>query len=501
MTLLVGAAVAADMDFQALESLVTRDGIGSISGVLAALPADYRSNFVLVFSSRSLQRASFSDPRVILYGSNARFLITFNGNPSERGYGTLETAQFDQRNNRFEFRELIFPDSGNSGEVQISPINPERCSRCHGEPLRPIWDTTPLWPGAYGERYGSNLTALERAGLQQFLGQQARNPRYRQLIGAERFAYRNTFVPDGRSQYDGVRRESPNAELARLLSELNMRMVVGQLGANNDYALYQYALLGAAEGNCGQLEDFVPSSQQPRVRREMSLLRQASELANARQSIAKQGRALADKLKVHPRVDGTDHPTALTDFRYVAESGLGISSAQWTLALEKNTYDFATPAADDAGLAGLIRADLSVADHTLAQLHQQRDNSPDDRYCGYLRQRSRALLAQADAVFVSHPPTASRDDAATADAGLPTLLLGHCASCHGTGVAPAVPFGRPDALAPLLLSQSRPRGDLLDEILFRLAPESGPQRMPPDVVLTLQERRALSDYLIDLSIQ
>jgi hypothetical protein len=501
MALLVGAAVAADLDFQALQSLVTRDGTRSISGVLAALPADYRSNFALVFSSRSLQQASFGDPRVILYGSNARFLITFNGNPSERGYDTLETAQFDQRTNRFEFRELIFPKSGTGGEVQSSPVNPERCSRCHGDPLRPIWDTTPLWPGAYGERYGSNLTTVERAGLQQFLAGQPRNPRYRQLIGAQRFGYRNTFVPDGRSQYDGVRRESPNAELAHLLSELNMRIVAGQLQASNDYALYQYALLGVAEGNCGQLEDFVPASQQPRVRREMLLLRRTSELANARQSIAKQGRALADKITLHPRVDGTDNPAALTDFRYVAESGLGISSAQWTLALEKNTYDFATPAADDAGLAALIRADLAAADHTVAELHQQRDNSPDDRYCAYLRQRSRALLTQADVVFANQPPSASRDDGASAAAGLPTMLLGHCASCHSTGVAPALPFGRPDALAPLLLSQSRSHGSLLDEILFRLAPGSGPQRMPPDMVLTSQERLALSNYLIDLSIQ
>jgi hypothetical protein len=52
-----------------------------------------------------------------------------------------------------------------------------------------------------------------------------------------------------------------------------------------------------------------------------------------------------------------------------------------------------------------------------------------------------------------------------------------------------------------LRSQSHARGSLLDEILFRLAPEAGPQRMPPDTNLTAQERLTLSTYLIDLSNQ
>jgi mono/diheme cytochrome c family protein len=498
LLLLVGGAGAADLDFEALQSLITRDGVRSISGLLAALPADYRSNFALMFSSRSLQQASFRDPRVILYGSDARFLISFNGDASERGFDALETAQFDERNDRFEFRELLFPPAG-SGEVQVSPVNPERCTRCHGEPARPIWDTSPLWPGAYGERYGSNLTAVERSGLQQFLRQQTQHPRYRALIGSERFAYRNTFVPDARSQYDGVRREPPNAELAGLLSALNMRMVARQVRDSKDYALYQYALLGAAEGNCGALEDFLPLSQQPGVRRELLEFRQRSEQANDRESSAKQGRALADRLRVHPRVDGTDHPTVLTDFRYVAESALGIATAQWTLALEKNSYDFATPATDDAGLAYLIRTDLAGADSNVAQLHQQREYSPDDRYCGYLRQRSRALLAQADDPFAHHAPSESQQQLTLSAASTPALLLQHCASCHSTGVAPPEPFGRPDALAPLLLGETHARGNLLDEILFRLTPEAGPQRMPPDTNLTPQQRLALSDYLVDLS--
>ncbi len=44
-----------------------------------------------------------------------------------------------------------------------------------------------------------------------------------------------------------------------------------------------------------------------------------------------------------------------------------------------------------------------------------------------------------------------------------------------------------------------PRGTLLSEILFRLSPASGQERMPSGANLSEQERKALEDYFRGLA--
>jgi hypothetical protein len=494
--LVAGTAVASEPTFETLQSLMERDDLKTVESLLAALPGDYRSHFSLMFASRSLQQASFTDPRVVLFGTDAKLLITFNGNPSQRGYETLETAQFNESTNRFEFREIVFPERADSGSVQISAVNPERCLQCHGEPARPIWDSPPLWPGAYGERYGSNLSALERAGLIRFLNEQPSHPRYRQLLGVTRFAYRGTYVPDARGQYDGIRREPPNAELSALLNALNMRMIAAELKAADGYTRYRYALLGAAEGNCGVLEDFLPSTQQARVETGLMEFRESSESANQRELQSKAQRTRADTAIPLPLTEFIRRPTELIDLRYIAEAGLGVPTLNWTLALEKSTYDFTTPDTGTAALATLLRADLTAADPLLSELHGQREYSADDRYCRYLQRRSRESLT-SETVILAHPATAGSSEQ-EALIRSPELLLQRCAACHGAGAAPPVPFDRPDQLASWLHKPAR-HGELIDEILFRIAPEAGSQRMPPSIVLTPTEREVISKFLLDLA--
>ena len=495
LALSLSRAAAADLDFQALQALIDRGQIDSIEGLLAALPSDYRSHYVLMYSSRSLQEASRRDPRVILYGLNAQLMISFNGDSAQRGYQDLETAEFDPAQNRFRLREVRFPAPRASDRtVEYSEVDPARCQRCHGTPARPIWDTPPLWPGAYGERYRSNLMPVERAGLQQFLNQQASHPRYRQLIGAERFAYRSTFVPDARSEYAGDAREPPNAEFSQLLSAMNMQMIAAQVRSRDGYAASQYALLGAAEGNCGRLEEFVPASQRAQVRVDLASFRAAAELADRRQYESKRSRAGADLSGTS--VTAAASATDLTDFRYLAETQLGIATGQWTLALEKNTFDFASPRGGSAQLANALRAAVRRTDPQIEQLAMEREYSADDRYCSYLRERSQS--AAASFTQGSRHPIAADAQLTLMDV-LPEPLLEQCASCHVGGIAPAIPFDQPDVLATLLHRQAYPHGYLIDEIRYRLSPAAGSGRMPPDTNLTLPQRQALSSYLTGLA--
>ncbi|TLY93702.1 MAG: hypothetical protein E6K44_03960 [Gammaproteobacteria bacterium] len=107
---LLGAArpgQAAGFDFASLQSLLSHQDIGSVEELIAALPAAQRNRYALVFESRSLQGASPENPRVILYGPDARFIVTFNGSPAQRGFRAVETMEFDDASKEFRLRELL----------------------------------------------------------------------------------------------------------------------------------------------------------------------------------------------------------------------------------------------------------------------------------------------------------------------------------------------------------------------------------------------------------
>jgi len=494
----IGSAAAPEFDFQALRLLIERDRIDSIEAALAALPTDLRSHYVLVFSSRSSQHASFRYPRAILYGSDAHLMVSFNGDPAAHGYQTLETAEYDAEQARFRFREIRFASSpANSAEVKFSEVDPVRCQRCHGTPTRPVWDMSPLWPGAYGERYRANLTGAERAGLQQFLEQQPTHPRYRALVAAERFAYRGTFAPDAKDEYAGAQREPPNAEFSQLLARMNMQMIARQLREQTKFAAYQYALLGAAEGNCGSLMAFLPASQRSWAEPALRQFLKATESADALQEESKRLRAVPGTLLVRFFGAAGTPSSTLGDVRFLAETALGITTRNWTLALEKGTYDFSVPGGGNAALSNALRATVAQGDARMEELQSTREYSAEDRYCVYLRERSRSALAalpeaEAQRFAADHGPV---DNSAPA----PESMLQHCASCHAEGAAPPLPFDRPQLLAPLLRHRASAHGDLLGEILFRLSPEAGTKRMPRDANLEPAQREALAHYLVSLA--
>ena len=498
LTPAIGIAASPEFDFQALQLLIERDRIGSIGAVLTALPTDLRSHYVLIFSSRSSQQASFRNPRAILYGSDAHLMLSFNGDPAEHGFQTLETAEYDAQQARFRFREIRFANSPmNTAEVKFSEVDPVRCQRCHGAPTRPVWDTSPLWPGAYGERYRSNLTGTERAGLQEFLNLQPTHPRYRALEAAERFAYRGTFAPDAKDEYAGDHREPPNAEFSDLLGRMNMQMIARQLRDHPKFATYQYALLGAADGNCGALMEFLPASLRLWAQPALQRFLKATESADVLQEESKRLRAVPGTPGVRLFGAGRTPSSTLGAVRFLAETALGITTRDWTLALEKDTYDFAAPEGGTAALANALRAAVAQDDARIGELASAREYSADDRYCVYLRERSRSalgVLPEGDLQRFA----AARGPVDTS-ALAPQSVLQHCASCHAEGAAPPLPFDRPQVLAPLLHLRPSAHGDLLGEILFRLSPEAGAARMPRDANLAPAQRKALLRYLVSLA--
>lgn len=481
------AHAAAEFDFATLRSVIETRHVGSVEELVPLLPATLRSHYALVFASRSLQQATYSAPRAILYGSDAHLIVTFNGDASQRGFDTVETLEFGF-DKQFRLREIRFPAPGSQAAVSFSEPDPPACRACHGSPARPVWDSWPLWPGAYGQRYDAPLSPQERSGLENFLAQQASHPRYRQLLGIQRLADPETFHGTQGNRYSGVRREPPNAELGALLGGMAVESLVRQLSEQPGFAGYQYALLGLADGNCGAVADFVPSVAGRTAAVSLRRLAEASALAN-RWAATLKAQRLGASTTAHP-----EDTEALVPVRWIAEVGLGMNTDTWTLALEKGTYDFTPSPGSRPTLRDALLARIAAEDLTLAALSSYATSVDGNRYCRYLQRRSQAALSPP------HAPVDWSRSVRTRSAELPPQqVLYVCAACHESGVAPHIPFLEEPALKQALLNEPRPHGRLLEEVLFRLSPDAAAGRMPLGMRLSDQERRELERYFVALA--
>ena len=506
---------AGTFNFASLQSLIRDQDIGSVEELIAALPAAQRNRYALVFESRSLQDASFDSPRAIVFGPDARFIVTFNGSPAQRGFRVVETMEFDDETKEFRLRELLFPERGAVVDrAVVSEVNPERCARCHGTPPRPVWDTFPLWPGAYGERYRTNLSPRERAGLSVFLAQQATHPRYRQLLGATRLAEARTFRSSALTQYAGIPEEPPNAELAINLSRLQSQSIARQMVLQPAFDAYRYVLLGLADDACGRLADFYPDALWRTQRQAFERFAKATAVANTRQAQLKAVRAATTGGSAVAAAVPTN-ANALLQLRFVAEAALGITTQNWTLALEKGTYDFTMPPLSTEPLREALLAEVAGRDAAIRDLSFYSTSSDGDRYCSSLKRLSRAALTQSNeraqavvAVNSAAPPAeagglstglAAATTARSAETVARPAALQLCVSCHETGIAPLLPLSNPTQLTQQLRVRRSAHGALIDEIRFRLSPEAGAQHMPLGLNLSDAERESLESYFAALA--
>ena len=491
------SAPAGELTFESLSQAIAAQHVGSVEELLAELPADLRTHYSLVFSSRSLQDASFEHPRAVLFGSDAQLILTFNGDPSQHGFDAVETMEFDTRANRFIFREITFSADKTQPAARISDPNPARCVACHDHPARPIWDVPPAWPGVYGERYGAGLSTVELRGVRRFLAIQATHPRYRYLKGAAALADRDTYVSSSRAAYNGASIEPPNARLSARLATFNVRSILSELAAQPGFASHLNVLLASAGSNCGPVADFYPPSLQPAIAADYRSYSKATVAADRSQSSAKTLR-LGGRQNAY---SGLASPAEFTELRYVAERALDVSTRHWTLAFERGSYDMSAPAGT-LTLEQALFAWLARTDPELQTVAAYRTFNADDAYCQHLKRASQLSIAawlETHVAFTTEPN--APDSAAPghhAPGSMPALAQ-QCAACHSSDIAPALPFGDPVALATRLLDGNYPHGRLLDEILFRLTPEAGTERMPRGVAIDAAEQRELEGYFINLA--
>jgi len=499
------AAGSRGFDFAALQDLIESRRIRSIEQLLPALPASLRGRYALVFASRSLQDARFESPRAILYGADAKFVVTFNGAADQRGFNTLETMEFNGSTQQFEFREITFPASASdSPPAFVSDPNPRRCQRCHGSPAHPIWDTSPLWPGVYGERYGARLSSEERGGIHRFLDLQETDPRYRNLLGTARFADPETFHPSAQSRYSGTWAEPPNADLSAMLDRLVSMSAARSLGETPGFGSYQYLLLGVSDGRCGSLDEFYPAERWRFVRAAFTRYHEAADKENARQAAADRSRLTPGNQK---SIASPQRGSAvLIPFAFVAESELSVPAHGFSLALDKGPSGAASMPPSLYSLRAALLAQVMPHDARVGELNEYAASSDGDRYCRYLKSRSRATLGAQQPptppeIKASAPVVVASDGGVRAGGVAPPAALEICASCHQSDIAPNIPFSSAELLKSQLVSRRTPHGSLIDEIRFRMSAQAGQLRMPLGVDLPDEQRVELENYFSQLAAQ
>jgi hypothetical protein len=224
--------------------LITENHIVSIEGLLPLLPASFRSGFTLVRNSLSLQSASVTNPRAIVYGQDGRLLMAFNGNSSQDGFDNLEMIQFRGETQSFEMHLIQFPGTQSSiREPQFSDPNPHLCLACHGENPRPNWEAYPIWPGLYGEN-NDELDGKELDAYLSFKELQAQHSRYKWLLSpgsSSESPYRSV------NSFD--RQERPNLKLTKFLARLNAKRLASILSKASpaEQAQIERGLVGCSD--------------------------------------------------------------------------------------------------------------------------------------------------------------------------------------------------------------------------------------------------------------
>ncbi len=131
-----------DMSTERLVALAAESA--DVEDLLYRLPRHMRMNYTMMERSGGLQPASLEHPRLIHFGSDARFILAVSTDPRDPAREVIEFAELDTEDGGWNFRTL---------DLRTEPATldqPAVCTSCHGQTAtRPIWGTYPSWPGAF----------------------------------------------------------------------------------------------------------------------------------------------------------------------------------------------------------------------------------------------------------------------------------------------------------------------------------------------------------------
>lgn len=520
----------------------------NLEELLPRLSAELRSNFTLVYESRSphahmeapaLSAVDPMHPRVVLFTKDARLLVAFTGHPQRPGYGVVEAIHFDDDRRAFVTSQFVLPDAARADPAmarlarQNGRQNRQQCLQCHGADPRPIFDSYNVWPGFYGSLADEpGLHPRERTLYPEFLRTQRgrKDLPYRYLTFKPRDKRLPSavypFMPsNGHTPAPLARPEElnllPNTRLGMALTELNRQRIFRQMKRSPHYQARKYALLSGLAG-CTQMP--ISKAFEARVL-ELTERENAAKLRLAGvEPTSRLGKLLAmQELNV-------DLKRGLAEILYVAEA-LSISRPgglpeDWSMAFEPGAVSYF-----DGILSGIVHEksyylkedlihemiqDLASEDEAFVPFDGTYNSYADagfsfgnrmdtllivnnKKFCALLKDRSEHLgplglgLPSSSELPEAIPGTPAKKSSI----GNPFAI---CVSCHEPSAAKtsslAIPFGDLTALREALAAPSPVTGKMLyAEVLDRIQPGSR-RRMPmASAPLKPRQREAIEDWV------
>ncbi|MGZ3707575.1 MAG: hypothetical protein ACXVBC_01635 [Bdellovibrionota bacterium] len=424
--------------------------------------------------------------------------------------------QFRDHDSSFELNEIVF-------EKNKKPLlreSPFECRTCHGNPVKPIWDSYHVWPESYGS-VDDYLTYIgkESQALIHF-AKAVLEPQQKNLSG--RYGLLNTeglpiysdnqfgthyrpFPAIRFNPFSGV-----NTEYNSRLSWLNEKHIAHDLLHAVPYS-YRYALLAAAM-SCPEIEKSIPKNLQKH-----HVLRFDQLLADTTDKIQTEYAKRLERLKSYgldfdPEADpkngkGEDlyyfNRSANNDFnlsdvrvlaalRYLVEP-LGVKTSEWSLTKETDSYAIHEGLGHWRLIVALTQElrkkdpaiDRLMPDYSKFDAKSFFSALPDEK-CDSLLTLSRSALKSTDASACypadGEPLSATKipilgkifSKRVTVKKAAPHFQK-YCATCHSgeVPVGPPLPVSSADSLEKMTVRERRMMLERIEAL--RMPPSDKPQ--------------------------
>lgn len=547
------------LNLKTLEAIIRDEscGVKSIDDLLPMLPSNYRSNFVLMYRSQSLQgphNINYQNPRAILFPKNKRqnIFLSFNGHPSLKNHNNIELLEAGNGENEldpniFKLVDISFPSdslaksmtwSQAQSNIVVSDPNPQKCLTCHGAPVRPIFQSYPIWEGAYGSfhLYGNET---ERIELGRFVNEQMTNTSSR---------YRHLEISEGSGQtpmmftgLSGILTGHANSMFNSQLAHYNNKRIHRILKASAFYPSFAPAIL-AATAECSDFESYFPSSIKNKLNANISSSHQLSQKYHSNvinkvlREIYEAGPSqfgfaismIADSLRPDQvgSLELSDFVSAhrnhwdswdtmnllwidtlrrqgphrgdpgIAKLRYIVE-GLGISMTNWFIDIVQPTYRMSDGTAWSFRFAmELLNNDESLSEFVgllnRNNLHTEAGVEAKNHICESLKLESHQRLSS-----VANLPTLERAsfDLEIQIGSFPKTFINTCAQCHThQQIGPYIPFTDSADFIRWLKQEGNK-----ENLLYRVQTQNPLDRMPLNRVLDGDELSNIINYVNEVS--
>lgn len=340
------------LNLNSLKRLISDRNITSIEGLLQALPNDYKQSYVFLYQSRSLQTASPEYPRTVLFGKDAKLVLSFEGNPTYPRFQNIEMIEWNPQESKFQFHSMDFNPSART-PPRITE-NMLMCTGCHRTDARPNWDTFNFWPGVYGSISRDGKSSVRR-GLQEY-------ENYANFLATNRNRGRYRYLPKNPNDLGHFKGElffvgngenlDPAASLTERFADLNFKRVLRILKNHPQYEKFKYLLAYSIRcAGTGELDQIVPPGPmnfadyvrfiyESRSTRELGARVERLNGFNDNGGFDDRTPVAFDSVQV-PGPHFSD-PLVLQKFFYVLYR-VGVDASDFPLVFEKGNYSMATP--------------------------------------------------------------------------------------------------------------------------------------------------------------